>query len=178
MPEPHPTVPKAVVIREARPGVDDGAAAALMAEYLTWGNQRLREEYGLEEVPSDPAKVGASLAAYRAPAGVLLLAEHGDRVVGIAALRRLGPDVAEVKRMYVAPTVRGLGAGAALLDRLLAVARGWNVRWVRLDTARFMADAHRLYGSRGFLERSPYEGSEIPAHLQKHWRFFERTLRE
>lgn len=167
-----------IVIREARPGVDDGAAAALMAEYLTWGNQRLREEYGLEEVPSDPARVGASLAAYRAPAGALLLAETAGRVVGIAALRHLGTQVAEVKRMYVAPAARGLGAGAALLDRLLEIARGWDVRLVRLDTARFMAGAHRLYLSRGFVECTPYEGSEIPAHLQKHWRFFERTLRE
>ncbi len=168
----------AVVIREACPGVDDAAAAALLTEYLTWGNQRLREEYGLEEVPSDPAKVGASLAAYRAPAGVLFLAEYGGRVVGIGALRRLGPDVAEVKRMYVSPPARALHAGSALLDRLMASARTWGVRLVRLDTARFMVEAHRLYCSRGFVERSPYEGSEIPVHLQRHWRFFERSLRE
>lgn len=147
-----------------------------MAEYLTWGNRRLREAYGLAEVPSDPAKVGESLAAYRAPAGVLLVAEHQGQVIGIAALRRLGPEVAEVKRMYVAPPARAMRAGSALLDRLLEVAGGWGARRVRLDTARFMADAHRLYRSRGFVERPPYEGSEIPAHLQEHWLFFERAL--
>lgn len=167
----------AVVIREARPGADDGAVAALMAEYLTWGNQRLREEYGIDEAPSDPAKTAASLAAYRAPAGALLVAEREGGLVGIAALRRLGPEFAEVKRMYVAPSARALHAGSGLLDRLLEIARGWGVGAVRLDTARFMAGAHRLYLSRGFVERPPYEGSEIPAHLQRHWRFFERTLR-
>ena len=165
-----------LIIREARPAADDAAVAALMAEYLTWGNQRLREEYGLAEVPSDPAKVSASLAGYRAPAGLLLVAEVHGRMAGIAALRRLGPEVAEVKRMYVAPPARSRHAGSALLDRLLAAAQGWGVRSVRLDTARFMTEAHRLYRSRGFIERPPYEGSEIPAHLQRHWMFFERTL--
>jgi len=26
------------------------------------------------------------------------------------------------------------------------------------------------------LERPPYEGTEIPEHLQKYWLFFERAL--
>jgi hypothetical protein len=38
-----------------------------------------------------------------------------------------------------------------------------------------MAEAQRLYRSRGFVERPPYEGTEIPQHLQKHWLFFERV---
>jgi len=166
------------VIREARPGADTDAAAALMTTYLTWGQQRLREEYGLEEAPSNPAQVVASLAAFRPPGGVLLIAERDGRVVGVGALRRLGADVAEVKRMYVAPEARSLHLGSALLDRLILTARSWNARVLRLDTVRFMADAQRLYRSRGFVERSPYEGSEIPPHLQKYWLFFERPLRE
>ncbi len=39
-----------------------------------------------------------------------------------------------------------------------------------------MSDAQRLYRSRGFVERTPYEGTEIPEHLQRHWMFFERRL--
>ena len=38
-----------------------------------------------------------------------------------------------------------------------------------------MADAQRLYRSRGFAERTPYAGTEIPPHLQQYWIFFERT---
>jgi hypothetical protein len=47
---------------------------------------------------------------------------------------------------------------------------------VLLDTVRFMADAQRLYRARGFVEREPYEESEIPRHLREHWLFFERAL--
>jgi hypothetical protein len=38
-----------------------------------------------------------------------------------------------------------------------------------------MTDAQRLYRSRGFVERTPYEGTEIPTRLQHLWIFFERT---
>jgi hypothetical protein len=40
-----------VEIREARSEADEAAAASLMAAYLTWGGERLREEYGVEERP-------------------------------------------------------------------------------------------------------------------------------
>jgi hypothetical protein len=39
-----------------------------------------------------------------------------------------------------------------------------------------MTDAQRLYRSRGFIERPPYEGTEIPERIQQHWIFFEREL--
>jgi hypothetical protein len=47
---------------------------------------------------------------------------------------------------------------------------------VRLDTCEFMTDAQRLYRSRGFVERDPYEGTEIPERLRTYWLFFERPL--
>jgi len=39
-----------------------------------------------------------------------------------------------------------------------------------------MSAAHVLYRSRGFIERAPYEGTEIPTHLHERWLFFERPL--
>jgi GNAT superfamily N-acetyltransferase len=76
--------------------------------------------------------------------------------------------------MYVAPEYRGLRVGSRLLDRLLEEAGRMDAGTVRLDTVRFMADAQRLYRSRGFVERTPYAGTEIPPHLQQYWIFFER----
>ena len=38
----------------------------------------------------------------------------------------------------------------------------------------FGRDAQRLYESRGFVERPPYEGTEIPPELQQYWKFYER----
>jgi ribosomal protein S18 acetylase RimI-like enzyme len=165
-----------IEIRQANSETEEAYAAELMAAYLAWGAQQLRERYGLAEAPADPGKVRAGLHQYRNHLNCLLVAYAEGRPVGIGALRQLPDGAAEIKRMYVVPEARSLGVGSALLDSLLeaATARGADV--VRLDTAGFMTAAHSLYRSRGFTERPPYEGSEIPATLHEHWLFFERPL--
>ena len=47
---------------------------------------------------------------------------------------------------------------------------------IRLDSARFMKEAHQLYRSTGFKEITAYEGSEIPKKFQEHWVFMELAL--
>jgi hypothetical protein len=39
-----------------------------------------------------------------------------------------------------------------------------------------MNDAQSLYRSRKFVERDPYDGTEIPERLRRYWLFFERAL--
>ena len=163
------------VLREPETESDLDAVVALMTEYLVWGRERLLQEYGIEDPPGDPALIRQGLGQYRSPDGLLVLAEMDDGPVGVGALRLLSQDVAEVKRMYVTPHARGFHIGSAILDRLLHEADARKVPIVRLDTARFMGQAHGLYGSRGFIERDPYPGTEIPPDLQQHWRFFERV---
>jgi hypothetical protein len=48
---------------------------------------------------------------------------------------------------------------------------------IRVDSARFMKEAHHLYRMMGFNEIEAYEGSEIPKEYQKHWIFMEMELR-
>jgi GNAT superfamily N-acetyltransferase len=163
------------LIREAEPGLDDDAAAALMVDYLTWAIERLASEYGVDEPPTHPSLVRDGLSNYRPPFGKLLLAECDGRPVGVGAIRTLRSGIAEVKRMYVEPGWRDRHVGSAILDQLLDAAREMGAPTVLLDTCRFMTEAHRLYRSRGFVERSPYEGTEIPARLQHLWIFFERS---
>ena len=52
----------------------------------------------------------------------------------------------------------------------------WAPLVLRLDTVCFMTDAQRLYRSRGFVERPPYDETEIPEPLRQYWLFFERAL--
>jgi GNAT superfamily N-acetyltransferase len=165
-----------VEIREARSDADEAAAATLMAAYLTWVLRRLREEYGVEDKPADPSQVAATLSAYKPPSGVLLLAQLAGRPVGVGALRKLPDGAAEIKRMYVVPEARSLHIGSRIFDQLLASAREQGATVIRLDTARFMVEAHRLYRSRGFVERGPYEGTEIPPELHEYTLFFERGV--
>jgi GNAT superfamily N-acetyltransferase len=164
-------------LRPMRLEADAEAVSELIFEYLTWGAVRLKEEYNVDDAPTDVRSVSESLRAFTPPGALMIVAEADDGLLGIAALRTLAPGVAEVKRMYVAPRARGLHLGSALLDAVLWEAREvLRVATVRLDTCRFMTDAQRLYQSRGFVECPPYAGSEIPADLQQYWRFFELDL--
>jgi GNAT superfamily N-acetyltransferase len=163
-------------VREAVPGADDDAVTALMVDYLAWALRRLREEYGIDDPPTEPRLVRGSLPLFQPPDGLTVLAEEGRGAVGVGALRRHGREVAEVKRMYVAPHARGGHLGSAILDRLIAEAGEMDARVLRLDTCRFMTDAQRLYRSRGFIERNPYPETEIPRRIQRHWLFFEKDL--
>jgi N-acetylglutamate synthase-like GNAT family acetyltransferase len=124
----------------------------------------------------DLESVKAGLGRYRPPAGKLLIAELDGNPIGVGAMRSLGDNVVEVKRMYVRPDARGLHAGSSILDALITEARGMKARVVRLDSAWFMTQAQSLYRSRGFVERGPYEGTEIPPSLHHRWNFFEKKL--
>jgi GNAT superfamily N-acetyltransferase len=163
-------------LREATVGVDDDAVTRLLVEYLAWAGQRLLDEYSVDDLPTDPSHVPQSLGEFRRPRGVLLLALCDGQPAGVGALRCLSDGIVEVKRMYVVPGCRGRHVGSAILDRLIGEARTMGAAVLRLDTCRFMSDAQRLYRSRGFVERGPHEGTEIPPRLQHHWLFFERRL--
>ena len=169
-------IPSVTNLREATPD-DDEAVTSLVTAYLMWAHRILRDEFAVDEPPTDAAHVRDSLPTLRRPGALTLLAERQGQAIGVGAVRGLGTEVVEIKRMYVAPEARGLNIGAGLLDRLLDEARNEGAKTVRLDTCVFMTDAQRLYRSRGFLERIPYEETEIPERLQQYWLFFERSLR-
>jgi putative acetyltransferase len=58
---------------------------------------------------------------------------HGS-LLGIGAIKRLGPGHAEIKSMHTAETARGHGIGRAILTHLLEVARAQGFRRVSLET--------------------------------------------
>ena len=153
------------------------AVRALWWEYLEWANERVEAEFGVSfDIAAMLEHDLAHLGVYQSPNGFLGLAEHDQAQVGIACLRVLEPGVAEIKRMYVRPNARGQGIAARLLERLLTEARSLDCDVVRLDSARFIKAAHRLYARSGLREIDPYEGSEIPVEFQPNWVFMERRL--
>lgn len=166
------------VLRAALPDEQEReAVSSLIAEYLSAAAAQLEQNYGIANSPTDIKGIRASLDAFNPPGGALIVAESGGVLVGVGALRSIGPGIGEIKRMYVAPSWRGQGLGAAILDRIVDTAINSNgAHTVRLDTCLFMDDAQRLYRSRKFIERPPYEGTEIPPHLHRYWRFFERDV--
>ena len=95
------------------------------------------------------------------PRGRLLVARAGPEVVGAGALKPVDATVAEIKRMYVHPRVRGQGIGRAILERLLADARTIGYQVARLETLIFMREAHALYRSMGFQDIPIFDHSEV-----------------
>ncbi|GAA1823252.1 GNAT family N-acetyltransferase [Planosporangium flavigriseum] len=104
------------------------------------------------------------------PNGLFLLARVAGRPVGCVGLRLLVPDIAEIKRMYVRPEVRGLGLGADLLAAAEDAAHALGATRTRLDTRHDLVEARRLYASHGYVEIPPY--SDNP--YADHW--FEKRL--
>ena len=162
-------------VREAS-AVDDAVVLELMTEYMTEALARFEQSYGFA-MGRDAEHTTDALAKFRRPSGVIGLAELDGSPAGVAALRVQADGAAEIKRMFVRPEHRGAHLGSEMLDWLLELCRDdLGSSTVRLDSSRFMREAHRLYESRGFVERTPYEGSEIPADLQHLWRFYELRL--
>jgi len=60
----------------------------------------------------DPAiSISADAHELVPPAGALIVARLGERPVGCGAIKLHGDGPAELKRMWVAPSARGLGVG-------------------------------------------------------------------
>ena len=149
----------------------------LFWEYLQWANARINEEFGVNlDIATMLERDMDELAKFLPPSGRLLLGRCNGQVAAIACMRKLGKDIGEIKRMYVRSAIRRRGVGRALVRRLLDDAHAIGYQRIRLDSARFMKQAHALYRSFGFREIEPYEGSEIPKEFQVHWIFMERDV--
>jgi ribosomal protein S18 acetylase RimI-like enzyme len=135
----------------------------------------LREYPSQIPVPLEVADFEAWLESlpgpYAAPRGRLLVVRYGGESAGCVALRGLGDDAAEVKRLYVRERFRGLGLARALVQELIDIARAVGYARLRLDTHQSMIPAQMLYRSFGFTEIAPYWDHPVADVV-----FFELTL--
>lgn len=100
------------------------------------------------------AEVSAMAAAYAQPGCAYFVVERDGRVMGgggVAPLPNSDADICELRKMYFLPELRGLGAGAALMQQCLDAARALGYRRCYLETLTGMDDAKRLYRKSGFL---------------------------
>jgi putative acetyltransferase len=107
------------------------------------------------------AELAALPGSYAPPSGRLLLALHEDTPVGCVALQRVSDSRAEMKRLYVPPSARGLGVGRRLVTETLAAAKAIGYSEVVLDTLPNMVEAQRLYQQFGFREIEPYRPNPV-----------------
>ena len=140
----------AITIRQAETETDMAAAREIFREYEKWLDLDLCFQGFEDELKNLPGK-------YAPPAGRLYLAEFDGRVAGCIALRPLGPETCEMKRLFVRESFRGMNIGRLMIERLIEDARQAGYRVMRLDTfPPKMGKAVQLYESYGFEEIPAY----------------------
>ena len=91
--------------------------------------------------------------AYSADHCAYFVVELDGKVMGgggVAPLTGGDSGVCELRKMYFLPTLRGLGAGTALMQHCLESARQLGFRQCYLETLSGMDAAMRLYERSGF----------------------------
>ena len=143
----HPALIQPVLIRpiEAR---DDTAIAAVIRTVMP--------EFGAvgDGFAINDPEVDWMTRAYATPRSAYFVVERNGRVLGgggIAPLEGGDADVCELRKMYFLPELRGLGAGAAMMEQCLEAARSNGYRHCYLETLRGMDAAMRLYERSGFV---------------------------
>jgi DNA-binding MarR family transcriptional regulator len=134
----------AVEIRAVDPAHPD--ARQCLRAYVAELNRRSERGF-------DPrAGVTAEPHEVRPPAGCFLVAYLRAEPVGCGAVKHLPGGPSDIKRMWIAPAVRGLGVGRRLLGALEARVAETGATVARLETNETLVEAIALYRSAGYRE--------------------------
>ncbi|KZC39587.1 MULTISPECIES: GNAT family N-acetyltransferase [Rhodanobacter] len=99
------------------------------------------------------AEVDTMCEAYAQPRSSYFVVERDGAVIGgggVAPLQNAEADVCELRKMYFLPAARGIGAGAAMMQRCLDAARTHGFQRCYLETLTGMDAAQALYKRSGF----------------------------
>jgi DNA-binding MarR family transcriptional regulator/GNAT superfamily N-acetyltransferase len=105
-----------------------------------------------------------------APRGAFFVATSDGLPLACIGLKGDGGEAAEIKRLWVSPSARGLGIGRRLMDAAEEAARGLSIKLLRLDTNSALTEAGQLYRSTGWTEIDRYNDDPYPDL------FFEKQL--
>jgi GNAT superfamily N-acetyltransferase len=163
-----------LTVRGAGPGDRDAIQAVTVAAY---------QEY--------TATIGAHWTGYRqniiatlaaAAPGTQIVALEDDRVVGAVLLYPAGASIEkpggttvtltwpEVRLLAVAPSARGRGVGAALMNECIQRARSAGSMVLTLHTTDLMQAAMRLYERLGFERAQELDLEPAPGIIAKGYR--------
>jgi GNAT superfamily N-acetyltransferase len=111
-----------------------------------------------EELETLPGK-------YALPLGSILVAKENGETVGCVAVRPLGSEICEMKRLYVKPEHRGKRIGRELALAIIEEAKRLGYKAMRLDTVIAMKEASALYLALGFQPIEAYCYNPLPGAM-------------
>jgi DNA-binding MarR family transcriptional regulator/GNAT superfamily N-acetyltransferase len=151
-----------IAIEEADPG--EAAARYCLGEYYAELARRFESGFDVSR-SRDP-----DAADMIRPRGVFLLALSDGLPIGCVGLKGSGGQLAEIKRLWICPTARGLGLARRLMRTVEAIARELSLQTLRLDTNSALPEALRFYRTSGWVEIDRFNDDPYPDH------FFEKQL--
>jgi putative acetyltransferase len=111
------------------------------------------------------------LGFYETHCGQVLLAFHQQEIVGCVAYKNRGEGRAEMKRLYVPPPYRKLGAGKLLVQAVEKAAQAKGYTTMVLDTLERLTAAVKLYQQLGYGPTQAYYHNPLPGVL-----YFEKGI--
>jgi DNA-binding MarR family transcriptional regulator/GNAT superfamily N-acetyltransferase len=151
-----------ISIEEADPA--GKAARYCLGEYYAELSRRFKGGFEVS-LSRDPDAIDMM-----SPRGAFLVAMSDGLPIGCVGLKGSGSDLAEIKRLWVAASARGLGLGRRLMASVESVARDIPVKVLRLDTNSALPEALALYRSTGWAEIDRFNDDPYPDL------FFEKRL--
>jgi putative acetyltransferase len=145
-------------IRWAMIPVDLIAVRSLFQEYADSLDFELDFQDFRQELETLPGK-------YAPPLGSILVAKENGETVGCVAVRPLGEEICEMKRLYVKPAHRGKKVGQELAFAIIEEAKRLGYRAMRLDTVVAMKEASALYRALGFQPIDAYCYNPLPGAM-------------
>ena len=139
------------------------AARYCLREYFSELSRRFKGGFDVS-LSRDP-----DAADMISPRGAFFVATSDGLPLGCIGLKGTGSDLAEIKRLWVAPSARGLGLGRRLIDAAESAAKNLTVKILRLDTNSALAEALQLYRSTGWTEIDRFNDDPYPdLFFEKH----------
>jgi DNA-binding MarR family transcriptional regulator/ribosomal protein S18 acetylase RimI-like enzyme len=132
--------------------------------------QHCLREFGTElnrrfDIGFDPRRGTVPDAGeFASPGGVLIVASLWSEPVGCGGLLLHDAEAADIKRMWVDRSARGLGVGRRLLAELEAYAMRSGRSVARLETNHELTEALALYRSAGYVEVEPFSDELYADH--------------
>ena len=96
------------------------------------------------------------------PRGAFLLAMLDGMPIGCIGLKGTDKGYAELKRLWIVPSARGMGLAKRMMTEAENEARGLGIKCLRLDTNSVLSDAVAMYHKLGWTEIERFNEDPYP----------------